>query len=391
MLSLMVVTTSISADDRGADWTFMIYLDADNNLEPYGITNLEWLEGVGSKSGEVNFVVLMDTLTGPADLLYVENPKSVSIGSEYGFPKEVNMADPAVLEEFVVNAINDYPADKYALILWDHGGGWRGLCWDDTADLLPTGEEDCITMKELRTALVDAKDQTNEVIDVVGFDLCLMAMPEVAYQVRDLADYVVFSEETVPGYGFPYDSIAGDLVANPSMDGEQLSSMIVEDYAEYYSSMAGYCDWTISAFNMTHMDDLKDAVDVLGAELLDGLLVYMNYIQRDLINAQRYYYPYNVDLKGFAMNLCKDSAIADNDLKKAAETVQEVVEAGVSACINGLHNDASYGLAIYVPSTNDGMHSIKDAYAEVPFATETSWYDFVSAFSNWEGRTWGTG
>ncbi|HUV60824.1 MAG TPA: hypothetical protein VMW71_01465 [Thermoplasmata archaeon] len=56
---------------------------------------------------------------------------------------------------------------------------------------------------------------------------------------------------------------------------------------------------------------------------------------------------------------------------------------------NGDHNDDSYGLAIYIPSTNDGMHSIKDDYAKVPFAAETSWLDFATAFSNWEGHTWG--
>jgi hypothetical protein len=44
-------------------------------------------------------------------------------------------------------------------------------------------------------------------------------------------------------------------------------------------------------------------------------------------------------------------------------------------------------MAIYAPSTNGGMHSIKDDYVTVPFATETSWYDFVYAFSNWEGRS----
>jgi len=389
MLSLMVVPATISAGDETADWTFMVYLDADNNLEPYGVTNLEWLEGVGSVSGEVNFIVLMDTLTGPAELLYVELGDSTPIEG-YGFPTEVNMADPAVLEDFVVNSINDYPAEKYALILWDHGGGWRGLCWDDSSALLQDGSEDCITMVELRTALDNANGRTDEIIDVVGFDLCLMAMPEVAYQVRGLANYVVFSEETVPGYGFPYDAIARDLVAKPSMDGGQLATMIVEDYAEYYSSMAGYYDWTISAFEMAYMDDLTAAVDTLGSRLLDGLQDYMNSIQKDVIAAQEYYYPYNVDLKGFAMNLCMDPTIADKVTKKAAKAVEEAVEAGVSAYINGRHNDESYGLAIYLPSTNDGMHSIKDGYDEVPFAIETSWLDFATAFSNWEGHTWGT-
>ena len=381
-----IVPTSMAAGDGKAEWTFMVYLDADNNLEPYGWTNLEWLEGVGSDK-DVNFVVLFDILSGDADLLYVEQGESVSVGGDYGYPKEVNMADPAVLEEFVEICVADYPADKYALILWDHGGGWRGLCWDDTTHE-ETGVSDCITMVELRDALVGAKEDTGAMIDVVGFDLCLMAMPEVAYQVRDCADYVVFSEETVPGYGFPYDAIANHLVADPTMDGREFACVIVEDYADYYASINGYVDTTISAFDMACMGQLKDAVDYLGTELLDGIRVYMNSIQRDLIMAQEYYYPYNIDLKGFALNLQSDLVIADDGIKDAAKMVEAAVDAGVIACENGMHNYKSYGIAIYAPTTNDGMHSIKDTYIDVPFATETSWYDFVDAFSNFYGRVW---
>ncbi len=388
MLAVMVVPATMSAGDEGAEWTFMVYLDADNSLETFGDLNIEWLETVGSDEN-VNFVVLMDPLSGDANLLYVnEGDSDYSIGDEYGYPKEVDMSDPAVLEEFIVNTCTDYPADRYALILWDHGGGWRGLCWDDTTEAL-TGNDECITMVELRDALMGAKEETGIVLDVVGFDLCLMAMPEVAYQVMDCADYVVFSEETVPGAGFPYDAIARDLVADADMDGKELSKVIVKDYGEYYSSTSGYVDWTMSAWDMEYMDDLFDAVEDLGAELLESLRAYMNNIQQDLICAQEYYYPYNVDLKGFAKNLLADDYIDNDELKDAAERVIDAVEGGVFAIYNSIHNYKSYGIAIYAPSTNDGMHSIKDDYVDVPFAQDSGWYEFVLSFSSWEGRTWG--
>ena len=212
-----------------------------------------------------------------------------------------------MLEEFIEICCDDYPADRYALVLWDHGGGWRGLCWDDTT-YEETGVDDCITMVELRDAVEGAYEDTGEIMDVIGFDQCLMAMPEVAFQVRDYSDYLVFSEETVPGQGFPYDTIAKDLVDDADMDGRELSEVIVVDYAAYYEEL-GYKDVTISAFDMAYMDELTEAVDVLGSELPDWLVVYMNSIQRDLILAQEYYYPYNVDLKGFADNLFGDQTI----------------------------------------------------------------------------------
>ncbi len=387
MLVVLMAPASLSAGEDGPQWTVMVYLDADNNLEPFGVMNLDWLETVGS-SADVNFVVLMDTYSGLADLLYVELGESESVGQAYGYPKEVNMADPAVLEEFIEICCADYAAQKYALILWDHGGGWRGLCWDDTT-FDDTGVDDCITMVEMRTALADAYATTNEVIDVIGFDLCLMAMPEVAYQVRDYADYIVFSEETVPGAGFPYDAIAQHMVDAPEMDGRALCTVIAEDYAAYYTGMGGYMTWTISAFDMQYMDEITVAVDVLGVELLDSLRVYMQYYQMDIYTAQKYYYPYNVDLKGFALNLIDDHQIDDSGIDSAAELVVEAVEKGVFVSLNGPNSEGSYGMAIYIPSTNEGMHFIKDDYDDVPFATETSWYSFVYAFSNFFGRTWG--
>jgi hypothetical protein len=405
MLAAMIVPVSMAAGDDGAKWTFAVYLDADNNLEPYALMNLEWLEKVGSTL-DVNFVVLMDTykaikgthwyeVDGPKEphIELVDGVYQNSCDCELiagGCPGELNMADPAVLEEFCEIVCSEYPAERNALILWDHGGGWRGLCWDDTTYELDD-VDDCLTMVELRDALVNAKVVTNVVFDVIGFDLCLMAMPEVAYQVRDCADYVVFSEETVPAAGFPYDAIAEHLITEPTMSGSALSSVIVQDYAAYYGSTSGYVDWTISAFNMTYMGAMTDAVEDLGAALLAGLRVYMNSIQRDLIQAQEYYYPYNVDMKGFAMNLQADPIIKDMAIKTAAKAVQEVVELGVVDFENGLHNYKSYGMAIYAPSTNDGMHSMKDTYEDVPFAMDTGWYYFASAFSDFHGRTWGLG
>jgi hypothetical protein len=381
----MVFAMPMSADDS-KEWTVLVYLDGDNNLEIYGDMNMDWLEMFGSDDN-VNFVVLFDKLSDEADLLYVNEGSSVSVGAEYGFPKEVNMADPSVLAQFIEIGVADFPAEKYALILWDHGGGWRGICWDDTT-FEETGVDDCITMVELREGLAEAYDETGVVIDMLGFDACLMAMPEVSYQCRDYVSYIAFSEETVPGYGFPYDLIAEDITADPTMDGAEFAIMIAEDYGEYYSSISGYVDVTMSAFDMAYMDEVTAAVDYLGAELLASLNTYMSVYEKDMIQADRYYYPYNIDLKGFAANLVADPLIEDQGIKDAANDVVMAVNDAVILAVNSIHNVDSTGLAIYFPSTNDGMHSIKDTYIGVPFATETSWYDFCYAFSNWEGRTW---
>ena len=54
-------------------------------------------------------------------------------------------------------------------------------------------------------------------VDVLAFDACLMQMAEVAYEVKDLADYVVGSEETEPGPGYPYDPFLAGLLGHASL------------------------------------------------------------------------------------------------------------------------------------------------------------------------------
>ena len=386
VLMTVVFAAPISAGDETKDWTVMVYMDGDNSLESFAVINTDQLELVGSDAN-VNFVVLIDTMTGPADLLYIENGQSVSVGEKYGYPMEVNMADPAVLEQFIEIGVQDFPAEKYAVVLWDHGGGWRGICWDDTT-LELTGVDDCITMTEMRDAFAGAYKETGEVIDMVGFDACLMAMPEVSYQLRDYASYLVYSEEVISAYSFPYDTIAAALVAEPTMDARAFAVCVAEEYADFYTSMSGFVDWTISVFDMTYMDDLKAAVDYFGAELLGSLSTYVNAYQAAYIQADRYYYPYNVDLIGFANNLIADPTIKDTGIRDAAQEVVMATDDCMFAVFNGQHNVDSTGLAIYLPSTHDGMKSIKDEYATIPFATETSWYDFCVAFSDFNGRTW---
>jgi hypothetical protein len=386
MMTAVVFSLPMSAEGETKDWTVLLYNDGDNNLESYALTSLAQLKMVGSDDN-VNFVVLTDTLSGVADLQYVEKDNLVSVGQEYGYPMEVNMASGDVLEEFIEIGVADFPADNYAVILWDHGGGWRGICWDDTT-LEETGVDDFISMVEMRDAFQGAFEDTGEIIDVVGFDACLMAMPEVSYQLVGLADYAVFSEETISALSFPYDMIAEDLLAGSDMDGKEFAVSIAENYAEFYSGLTGFYDWTISVCNTEHMGELKDAVDYFGTELLEGIRLYMNFYQQDQIMADRYYYPYNVDLIGFADNIHADARIDDTGIKDAAREVSIAADACVDACFNGRHDVESTGLAIYLPSTNDGMHSMKTAYAEIPFAIETSWYDFTAAYSSFFGRTW---
>ncbi|MCK4623805.1 MAG: LEPR-XLL domain-containing protein, partial [Phycisphaerae bacterium] len=194
-----------------AEWTVMVYLDADNNLEGAGIDDMNEMEVVGSTSS-VNILVQFDRTSGHDTSngnwtdtrrgRVVQDTNTSVINTPLTSIGEANMGAPATLSDFIQWGVTTYPANRYGVILWDHGGGTSGVCWDDT-------DSDHLTVAEVGQALTSAGVQ----MDVVGFDACLMGMMEQTYEIRNYADIMVASEQTEPWDGWSYDTFLADLVA----------------------------------------------------------------------------------------------------------------------------------------------------------------------------------
>ena len=231
-------------------WVFAVYLDADNNLDSYGVGDLDEMKQVGS-TDDVAIVVLMDRSSSGAYVYYVESG-SVTVLESLG---EVNMGDPNTLKYFVDYILNNFAATYYALILWNHGGGWVGCCWDDT-------DNDHLTLDEIQQALDGVH------LSLIGFDACLMAGIEAAYELRNYADVMVASEETEPGDGWPYDSILSALTQNPTMTPQELAKTIVEKYIDFYGTSGSQ---TLSAIDLTKVGDVASALSQLAYLLKDKM------------------------------------------------------------------------------------------------------------------------
>jgi len=274
------------------EWTVMIYLDADNNLESAGINDINEMEIVGSSS-DVNIVVQLDRI--PYSVLASNNEGYLDDTSNGNWTNtrryyitqdfdtyiinsqlksdlgELNMGDPQTLVDFANWAITEYPAKKYLLVIWNHGGGFRSpayttkdIAWDDTSG------GDRITMPELEDALSAISVQMGKNIDIVGMDACLMAMTEVAYQIKDHADILVTSEESEPNDGWPYDTILAQLAANPTMSSTQLAIDIVDKYIYSYPSY----DVTQSAIDLSYMNTLANQLSELAQYIMIFVINY---------------------------------------------------------------------------------------------------------------------
>jgi subtilisin family serine protease len=392
---LLDIQTAIAAtaSDYEADWLFMVYLDADNNLESAGIDDMNEMETAGS-TDDVKIVVQMDraeqdyyddTTNGnwtDAKRFYVTQDSDTSIINSPVIEDlgEVNMGDPAVLQSFIEWSIANYPAQHYGLVLWNHGSGWRerergdetikSICIDDQA-----GDE--LTMTELRSALSEAKASTGETLDILGFDACLMQMVEVGYQVMGsveshLVDITVGSEETEPGDGWDYAATLTALTADPTMTPAELGTQIVNDYVDFYSSS---WDITQSAVNLDYMEALATAVDSLAIAMTNAPGDWAA-IETARSSTQEYYYYYYIDLYHFAQLVNTDATISQT-VRDAASDVMTAVTNAVIAEGHTASVGNSHGLSIYYPESPGDYFA--DYETDVLFSNDTHWDDFLYA------------
>ena len=130
-----------------------------------------------------------------------------------------SMAAPETLADFIRWGVQTCPAKKYALVLWDHGGGaMTGLFIDELFD------KDIMYLYELREALAEGGVRFETLI----IDACLMANIETAWNVKDYANWLVASEEIVPGKGTAVGDWLQALYAYPECDGEWLGRCVCD-------------------------------------------------------------------------------------------------------------------------------------------------------------------
>jgi hypothetical protein len=409
-----------------AEWTIMVYCDGDNNLEMNALDDLLEMEAVGSTS-EVSIIAMIDTetlLDEKTHWYFVDSAEdevehvnlttghhhcdcAEILGVDECPGDELNMGDPATLKDFIVTAVDYAPARNYFLILWDHGGGWYGVCWDDTS-LTADGRTDRLTVHETAEAIKAAQAITGVKLKVIGYDACLNGMIEVAYENRNLADYMCASITSIPVAGWPYDLWIGDLVASPYMSIEALGESLVSRYVEFYSMCAGegLGGWNavgLSFYDLSVVGAVAAKVDTLAKQMMD--IVETDYSVRGAILSaaqsltpaiqmygEQFAFP---DLGYFMQYLGEKFPAVSDTAKDISKMVKEqlVMETDwVKQSLGGAFKTT--GISIYFPCAFNylyldyGYETLEEAlaagetiYYGMDFGYELAWYDFMLLFA----------
>ncbi|GAB4429911.1 MAG: clostripain-related cysteine peptidase [Chloroflexi bacterium OHK40] len=373
--------------EGAARWTVLVYLDGDNNLEADALDDFREMATVGS-SDELKIVVQLDRIssreswddTSAGDWdgtmrFLVERgmePEAEAAIEDLG---ELNMGDGTTLADFIEWGVTNYPAERYALIIWDHGASWLGIASDDTDG------GDVLSLPELSAALETARDRSGYgTFDLIGFDACLMAQLDVFQAIEPYGQVAVASAELEPNQGWAWDVWLAALAADPAQDAATIAPVIVESYIDSFEG-SGVDDVTLSAFDLAQLREVSDRLAGLSRAMIDGIAEGYTAIAeaRSYVAVYAPSYPeeFNaVDLGHFAQLLPERGA--GPEVVAAAEALESAIDQARLANGAGSYHRNTSGLSIYFPQIPE---LYVDAYERgSPLPRLTGWHDFLQAF-----------
>jgi len=278
-----------------------------------------------------------------------------------------------VLSDALAWVKDNYESESYGMVLSTHGTGWLpegyysshpqytlaycGLSSPKPLSIGPerTYEDGVLTDYEL--SISDFRDALSIPLDYIVFDACLMACSEVAYELRDVCRYLLFSACEVIGNGFDYTTMVGDLLKNDTVDGLEA---VGRHFYELYDAQSGwYRTATVSLVDNDAIDELAAALAPLVEKYSDAIaeLEYidnMSSFSSDAVNPVQGFYSSD---KHWFFDL-------EDILVKAGmtESEQATLDAALAACVIYKANTPTYlnypiktfcGLTMFLPCAGD--------------------------------------
>jgi hypothetical protein len=357
-------------------WTFLLYGAGDNNLSRFIENNVKDMEKVGSDD-HTHLIAQLDKSSGDCKRFYITKNTA---GGEIKSPvlenmgPSVDMSNPQTLTDFIVWGAKTYPGQFIGLSIGDHGGGTAGAVADDR-----DGSGGMMKPQVLKKAIQDAEDILGRKLDMVGFDCCLMANTEVAYELRNTANYLVASEETEGGAGWPYTKVLTEealkalqeaLKTRINVEPKEFVTKIIKDFQSVQGDLP-----TMSSVDLGKMDDVAGKVDAFSQAILDTKTPMGTLKQ---IASQTESFSEFKDLYDFTQKVANDKSISDEKLKAAAKDVMASLDQAILASEHSSNYPEAHGLQIELPSWGGTSYGYKD----LEFAQKTKWADALARISS---------
>ncbi len=340
--------------------TIMVYLCGTDLESRNGMGTADLQEMLGARFGdELNLLVYTGGCKGWKNNLVssstnqiwqVRDGKMICLQDKLG---SKSMTDPDVLSGYIKWCVKNYPASRYELILWDHGGGSvSGYGYDEKF-----ASSGSMSLAGLDEALKDAGVK----FDFIGFDACLMATAETALTMARYADYLIASEETEPGVGWYYTDWLTAFGKNPSLPTVELGKQIVDSFVD---TCADKCRGQLTTLSVVDLAELET--------VLPGVLADFSKSTTKLLRDKDYQTVSNA--RSGAREFAQSSRIDQVDLVHLAKNLGTKEGEALSKALLGAvkYNRTSsnmtnaYGLSIYFPyRKSSGVDKAASTFGEI--------------------------
>ena len=289
-----------------------------------------------------------------------------------------SMGLTSTLQSFIEYGLNNFPAERTGLVFWNHGGGMRGVCYDEKKN------DDVLKNSEIRSALSGALSNcgmSGQKLEWVGYDACLMAVQDIAVTNAEYFNYMIASEESEAGYGWDYDTWVDDLYSKKTTT--TILKAIVDGFiADNGGASSGSGDQTLSYLNLSYAAAYKTAWENLAAQLNSKVTTSNKSSFNSAITSNvkhyadsDYDYFCTFDAWDFVDKLASNSAFSNYRVDSSYTTAVKNAHANLVA-YNLAQKGAgvSKGLCMYWP--NSTQYSDVSTYYTTSETTLTTWRTF---------------
>ncbi len=403
---------NIAAEFGPAKWTVLVHFSIDNDIdysferESSIVSNyLETLEAIEANdyNDSIDIVVLMDCYNmdsnGNGYSSYFDDGYYHLTGRDFSDDlmvdiSEINSGDLSETKAFMDWAYKNYPGSNYMYSIFNHGMGFddrniqgtysiptnRGIGFDDS-------HSDALSHNELDSATAYLKKLIGKNIDLFYTFACLMGGVEMAYEVKDNVDYLLFSEESFPADYWSYEALEA-ITYNPSISGEDLGVAFCDSAYDYFK---GYRGFTLSLVDTSKVDNLYDSLNTYGqiaGSSIGSSQTQANYFNTAAKDAFSMFGDYDIehyymDLGDYLSNI-ESNYNFSNSVRTAAGNVNDALDSAVVYNTQYDYPEAT-GLTIFHNIWDSVAQYSLSAYRNILDFGNNDWVDYLTVMADFSG------
>lgn len=341
ILAFPACSDSLEIPEEPYESVAIVYWMGDNSLSSTAEKDIEEL--VQSKDkipANSKVIIYYDKINAYPVIYQLDAKNGKQIWQQ--FTQEEDCTDSLVILTNLKNIVKNFPAKSYGLTFGSHGSGW---VWKQRRALGPdlSHSENYLNIPTLRGILEQLPH-----FSYIFFDVCFMQGIEVAYELRNVTDWVIGSPAEIPGPGAPY-SIIAEALCKGDING------IVEGYGNYYP-VGNYSGVILSAVKCDELENLANCTHQYIKQAFANRQTISN---NDIQVIQKYSSEFSSYTYCFDMNSAMSRILSDEDYHIWFESFDKAVPIRLAKsnrwyaryCYNATIYDSEHfgGISMYIP------------------------------------------